>query len=126
MPRKSKYNRKYSDRDLFSIKKTLQDFSGASITHEQLLYIIARYKVSYENPEEDVEALIKKYGEITGKEVDRGDAIKVGDLQLVAGPNTMPEPALLEFVNMIGHEHIAEQKAKADARASAIEPPARG
>ena len=73
-------------------------------------------------PEEDVEALIKKYGEVAGKEVDRGDAIKVGDLQLVAGPNTMPEPALLEFVNMIGHEH----KKKADATASAIEPPARG
>ena len=122
MPHKSKYTRKYSDRDLFSIKRTLQAFSEYSVTHEQLLYITARYKVTYENPEEDVEALIKKYGEVAGKEVDRGDAIKVGDLQLVAGPNTMPEPALLEFVNMIGHEH----KKKADATASAIEPPARG
>ena len=120
MPRKSKYNRKCTDQELFSIKKL---FSGESITKEQLLYIIARYKVpDYEEPEEDVEALIKKYGEMAGKEVDRGDAIKVGDLLHVAGPNTMPELALLEFVNMIGHEH----KAKADARASAIEPPARG
>jgi len=120
MPHKSKYNRKCTKQELFSIKKL---FSGESITKEQLLYIIARYKVpDYEKPEEDVEALIKKYGEMAGKEVDRGDAIKVGDLLLVAGPNTMPELALLEFVNMIGHEH----KAKADARASAIEPPARG